>query len=440
MKKILFPFAILVFLVTLFASCEAESTSNPYSDEYSGVLDGVPGDLSEDTSGGNPGNTTGYGSFTVYDFAAAQESGGVYLKNDRGEFYKAIAGGEFLDTKTIEFFDKDDPVLVLDNNKEAVVFLSDRIEQVVAFPILQEGYALPFNVDWSNDYQGWYTCWRELNGGTKGLKSKIADCINSLREAGFFRNEWYDNYGFSYGIEEINGEPFQDFMNAHMLKEYDFCSGHIDASWFPHGYTENSFLRFESDEPITFSFYQGTQYAEVTVEPMLRYYAIDGCKKNSSIYGNKYYYDGISIPVEMTKEGYAVLDFASAPAGKLVLRIITSAGYYGYVIENASHGSGAQSGQTGTEAGEPSPISQLQVQPAVLIEEAQRQRFTVTAEPSLNFRTGPGTSYDKLGTLPTGSVVTVIGKSEDVKDWVVIEYQDEHGQTQVGWVSAEYIA
>lgn len=84
-------------------------------------------------------------------------------------------------------------------------------------------------------------------------------------------------------------------------------------------------------------------------------------------------------------------------------------------------------------------ISGLQVQPEVIFEEDQRETYTVTAEPSLNLRSGPDTSYDKLGTIPTGRKITKIGETAATSGWIVVEYRNENNEVLYGWVSAEYI-
>lgn len=84
-------------------------------------------------------------------------------------------------------------------------------------------------------------------------------------------------------------------------------------------------------------------------------------------------------------------------------------------------------------------ISGLQIQPEIIFEENQRETYTVTAEPSLNLRSGPDASYDKLGTIPTGRKITKIGETAGTSGWIVVEYRNENNEILYGWVSAEYI-
>ncbi len=56
----------------------------------------------------------------------------------------------------------------------------------------------------------------------------------------------------------------------------------------------------------------------------------------------------------------------------------------------------------------------------------------ITASPSLSVRAGAGTSYSRLGTLATGTVVTIVDDS--VSGWYMIT-----GGGLAGYVSAEYV-
>ena len=67
--------------------------------------------------------------------------------------------------------------------------------------------------------------------------------------------------------------------------------------------------------------------------------------------------------------------------------------------------------------GEPTPLS----------DEPQQQRGLVTTS-VLNIRSGPGTDYDKVGTLKAGTVVDIV--ADDGSGWYQIDS---------GYVSAEYV-
>jgi len=60
---------------------------------------------------------------------------------------------------------------------------------------------------------------------------------------------------------------------------------------------------------------------------------------------------------------------------------------------------------------------------------------TVTILPeALNVRYGPNTGYTVIATLPTGTVLTVIGKTQ-AEDWWKVQLPDG----QIGWVASDYV-
>ncbi|GAB4528399.1 MAG: hypothetical protein Kow0063_04580 [Anaerolineae bacterium] len=60
---------------------------------------------------------------------------------------------------------------------------------------------------------------------------------------------------------------------------------------------------------------------------------------------------------------------------------------------------------------------------------------SVTVEVNLNVRTGPGTNYERIGTLPEGTTVEIIGRVAN-STWWQIPYAD--GPDGKGWISAGY--
>ncbi|TPB27153.1 hypothetical protein DIJ63_39030, partial [Burkholderia pseudomallei] len=56
--------------------------------------------------------------------------------------------------------------------------------------------------------------------------------------------------------------------------------------------------------------------------------------------------------------------------------------------------------------------------------------YTITE--SLNVRTGPGTSYDKIGTLSKGSKVEVVEESDG---WSKIKFNDGYGYVSTNYLS-----
>jgi len=60
---------------------------------------------------------------------------------------------------------------------------------------------------------------------------------------------------------------------------------------------------------------------------------------------------------------------------------------------------------------------------------------SVTVDVNLNVRTGPGTNYDRIGVVPEGDTVAIIGRVAN-SAWWQIPYAD--GPDAKGWISAGY--
>lgn len=74
---------------------------------------------------------------------------------------------------------------------------------------------------------------------------------------------------------------------------------------------------------------------------------------------------------------------------------------------------------------------------AVITCESAEQVGRVTAEPSLNVRSGPGTSYSIISSLTYGRQVIVLESS--TAGWYLVLFSDASGQAVTGYVSADYL-
>ena len=79
---------------------------------------------------------------------------------------------------------------------------------------------------------------------------------------------------------------------------------------------------------------------------------------------------------------------------------------------------------------EQEPEQEPEKEPEIKVEEMESQSGLVMTS-SLNIRSGPGTGYDKIGSLKVGNVITIIGKSGN---W----YKIKTGKV-TGFVSAKYV-
>lgn len=72
----------------------------------------------------------------------------------------------------------------------------------------------------------------------------------------------------------------------------------------------------------------------------------------------------------------------------------------------------------------------------VTCQPAQQTGTVTNAENGLNVRSGPGTTYDKVGALRNESQVVVMGKEEG---WYQILFRNAKGLAAIGYVSADYL-
>src|SRR5699024_4705129 len=54
----------------------------------------------------------------------------------------------------------------------------------------------------------------------------------------------------------------------------------------------------------------------------------------------------------------------------------------------------------------------------------RRTDYTTIRDDNLNVRAGPGTQYEKIGSIPPGSAVRELGTSSTVPGWTFVLYQD----------------
>ncbi|MBE2223206.1 MAG: META domain-containing protein [Anaerolineae bacterium] len=94
--------------------------------------------------------------------------------------------------------------------------------------------------------------------------------------------------------------------------------------------------------------------------------------------------------------------------------------------------------EAGTEVAEISEISNepIVTPPSQPIPDTDEPTGIVTAPDGINMRTGPGTSFPRLTIVPNGTVLSILGISED-GDWWLIENPDLPGEE--AWVTINFI-
>lgn len=73
----------------------------------------------------------------------------------------------------------------------------------------------------------------------------------------------------------------------------------------------------------------------------------------------------------------------------------------------------------------------------VTCQPAQRTGTVVNTDTGLNVRSGPGSTYDRIGGLKAGARVVVLGQQEG---WYQVLFRNPDGQAAIGYVSADYLA
>ena len=74
---------------------------------------------------------------------------------------------------------------------------------------------------------------------------------------------------------------------------------------------------------------------------------------------------------------------------------------------------------------------------AVTCQPAPHTGTVTNTDNGVNVRSGPGTSFDKVGALRTDAQVVVLGRQDD---WYQVLFRNPSGQAAIGYVSAEYLS
>ena len=67
--------------------------------------------------------------------------------------------------------------------------------------------------------------------------------------------------------------------------------------------------------------------------------------------------------------------------------------------------------------------------------ENEQFRYNTTPDGNLTLRAGPGTDYDKVGSIPPSSTVDCLGRSDTADNWVLVNYEG-----QFGWACTDYMS
>lgn len=113
-------------------------------------------------------------------------------------------------------------------------------------------------------------------------------------------------------------------------------------------------------------------------------------------------------------------------------------GWHAFSIPSAAAPSTSQVPGTQPVQNEPPLLRYVpltMVYPDVFWSDNDCDDYTTTPDGALNVRAGPGTEYEKIGSLSPGSVVKELGASSTAPGWVLVGYQN----WPTGWVSTDYL-
>ena len=72
---------------------------------------------------------------------------------------------------------------------------------------------------------------------------------------------------------------------------------------------------------------------------------------------------------------------------------------------------------------------------SVFGDESEQTRYRTTTAGNLMLRAGPGTAYEKIGSLPPGTAVACLGRSEAAENWILVCYEG-----QFGWACTDHMS
>ena len=151
------------------------------------------------------------------------------------------------------------------------------------------------------------------------------------------------------------------------------------------------------------------------------------------------------LKIDLSPANAAAL-LAECPDGTLyelyLLALDTTTSYTllnnGLVLFVGENGNVMRFIEAGTEVAEISEASDEAVatQPSRPVPDTDEPIGLVTAPDGINMRTGPGTSFPRLSIVPNGTVLSLLGISED-EEWWLIENPDLPGEE--AWVTTNFI-
>lgn len=228
-----------------------------------------------------------------YSQEDAQMIGGYFIQNVDNRYIQLARGcnlddrsqGSFVTCDITEYPD----VPVVHEGETIVLFTESDIDvnkNRTAFNVLQEGYTIPMYYDNTYDH--------------------------------FDMPDYYGEF-YEETIDNIDGVDMETFMQNNAISAADFCKAEGQTLIGKRGCNSKyliQLLPFDEIKDVNVGYYDGSTYNEITLQSSFKYFAYDGCSDND----DGEYFRGNTLPIELTKEGYAIVDVSSLPAGTYIIR------------------------------------------------------------------------------------------------------------------------
>lgn len=86
----------------------------------------------------------------------------------------------------------------------------------------------------------------------------------------------------------------------------------------------------------------------------------------------------------------------------------------------------------------PTPLTDLPEEitaPSRTNGESEQAQYNTTPDGNLALRTGPGTEYDQVGSIPPSTSLESLGRSDQADNWILVNYEG-----QFGWACTDYMS
>lgn len=257
---------------------------------------------------------------------SAQSTGGIYILRSDGYYYSlqhaASVGNDYSNDNLVVTAANHENIPTLSRDDKLVFFSENTLPELHCYPVLKSGYTIPisfglyYNYNYAYDKDDQHEVYVTNFGGTfEPVDSVLISEVNRLYNCGFPENNQEI---------EIVGEDFKTFFETYVFDACEYCAN--GACWG----SDYIFADLPQNKEISISWYVGTQYNECDLTANIHYFVFDGCDN-----GGRHSVDPIEL--QLTQDGYAILDTDSLSSGQYILhqKIPLFDEYYSFVFEIA---------------------------------------------------------------------------------------------------------